>query len=60
MRRRREDILRDDVKDVILSKGKGLLGWVIRGLLTALVDAVIKMLVNKGWVSGMDEFEDIP
>jgi len=50
MRRRRELDLRYDIEDVVKSKGKGILGWLIKGLLAALVDALLNMLKEKQWV----------
>jgi hypothetical protein len=50
MRRRVELDLRYDIEDVVKSKGKGILGWLIKGLLTALVDAILNMLKEKQWV----------
>lgn len=50
MRRRRELDLRYDIEDVVKSKGKGILGWLIKGLLAALVDAILNMLKEKQWV----------
>ncbi|MBO9671977.1 MAG: hypothetical protein J7577_00925 [Sphingobacteriaceae bacterium] len=55
MRRRRELDLRYDIEDVVKSKGKGLLGWLIKGLLSALVDAILNMLKEKQWVELPEE-----
>lgn len=50
MRRRREEQLRLDIEDVVKDKGKGLFGWLIKGLLNKLIEAILKMLEDKGWV----------
>ena len=55
MRRRRELDLRYDIEDVVKSKGKGILGWLIKGLLAALVDAILNMLKEKQWVELPEE-----
>jgi len=55
MRRRRELELRYDIEDVVKSKGKGILGWLIKGLLAALVDAILNMLKEKQWIELPEE-----
>lgn len=55
MRRRREDMLRDDITEAVKSKGKGILGFLIKGLLSAMVEAVLQALRKKGWVTDLDE-----
>lgn len=49
MRRRREDILADDIKSV--------LGKILFTLFKGLVKSLIKMLKDKGWVKLDGEYE---
>lgn len=55
MRRRRREILTDDIK----SEVKSVLGSLVFWLFKKLVDRIVKMLENKGWInlSGADEYE---
>lgn len=55
MRRRRVDILTDDIKSEVTSVLGRLLFWLVKKLVARLV----QMLEKKGWISlsGYDEFE---
>lgn len=50
MRRRREEQLQDDISEVVKSSARGLLGFLIKGILNAIIAAVLSMLKDKGWV----------
>lgn len=55
MRRRREEQLQDDITEVVKSSAKGLLGFLIKGILNAVIAAVLAMLKDKGWVDVSDD-----
>lgn len=57
MRRRRIDILEQDLKETIREEAKGILGILIKLLLNKLVSALIAMFRKKGWISNLDGFE---
>lgn len=58
MRRRRVDILHDDIKETVKEQSKGVLGFLVRILLNNIVAALLAMLVAKGWISDPDGFNE--
>jgi hypothetical protein len=54
MRRRRIDLLNEDIKSEVKSVLGKLLFWLVKRLVEKLVD----MLVKKGWVQDLNGFED--
>lgn len=46
MRRRREDIIKDTLKDVLKSEAKGLLGTIVKLFLAKLVDIIMRALTK--------------
>jgi len=57
MRRRRIDLLNDDLKDALKSEAKGILGTLIKLFLSKIVDIIIKALVKKNWVDVTEDAE---
>lgn len=55
MRRRRKDVLTDDIK----SEVKSVLGSLVFWLFKKLVDRIVKMLEDKQWIklSGENEYD---
>lgn len=51
MRRRRVDLLNEDLKDALKAESKGLLGTIIRLFLAKIVDIIINALIKKNWVN---------
>lgn len=51
MRRRRLEVLTDDLKDALKSEAKGLLGTIIKLFLAKIVDIIIKALIKNDWVN---------
>lgn len=58
MRRRRVDILRDDIKETVKEQSKGVIGLLVRLLLNKIVAAVLAMLVAKGWINDPEGFNE--
>lgn len=50
MRRRRIDMLSDDIKDALRSEAKGLLGTIVKLFLSKIVEIIIKALTKSNWV----------
>lgn len=50
MRRRRIDILNEDLKDALKSEAKGFFGTIIKLFLSKIVEIIIKALIKKNWV----------
>ena len=53
MRRRRVEILEDDIRSEVKSVLGKLLFWLVKKIVEKLVD----MLNKKGWVQDLDNFE---
>jgi len=57
MRRRRVDILSDDLKESLKSEAKGFFGTIIKLFLSKIVEIIIQALIKKEWVNINDDFE---
>jgi len=59
MRRRRIDLLSDDLKDSLKSEAKGFFGTIIKLFLSKIVEIIIQALIKKSWVNVTDDWDDI-
>lgn len=57
MRRRRIDILNEDLKDALKSEAKGFFGTIIKLFLSKIVEIIIKALIKKNWVDVSEDNE---
>lgn len=58
MRRRRIDILSDDLKESLKSEAKGFFGTIIKLFLSKIVEIIISALIKKEWVDVNDKITD--
>lgn len=54
MRRRRIDLLTDDLKESLKSEAKGFFGTIIKLFLSKIVEIIISALLKKKWVDVTD------
>lgn len=57
MRRRRVDLLSDDLKESLKSEAKGFFGTIIKLFLSKIVEIVIQALLKKQWVDVTDDWD---
>lgn len=57
MRRRRVDMLSDDLKNALKSEAKGLLGTIVKLFLSKIVEIIIKALTKSNWVDLQDDWD---
>ncbi len=58
MRRRRIDILSDDLKSELKSEAKGLFGMIVKLFLAKLIDLVIKVIKKQSWTPDLEDFPE--
>ncbi len=58
MRRRKIDMLSDNLKDALKSEAKGFFGTIIKLFLSKIVEIIIKALINREWVNVTDDPEE--
>lgn len=56
MRRRRVDILKDDLREALRSEAKGFFGTIIKLFLAKIVEIITNILIKKDWVDVTDDF----
>lgn len=57
MRRRKIDLLTDDLKESLKSEAKGFFGTIIKLFLSKIVEIVIQALLKKQWVDVTDDWD---
>jgi len=57
MRRRRIDLLTDDLKESLKSEAKGFFGTIIKLFLSKIVEIIISALLKKNWVDVTDDWD---
>jgi len=57
MRRRRIDLLSDDLKESLKAEAKGFFGTIIKLFLSKIVEIVIQALLKKQWVDVTDDWD---
>jgi len=57
MRRRKIDLLTDDLKDSLKSEAKGFFGTIIKLFLSKIVEIIIQALLKKQWVDVTDDWD---
>jgi len=57
MRRRKIDLLTDDLKDSLKSEAKGFFGTIIKLFLSKIVEIIIQALLKKQWVDITDDWD---
>jgi len=57
MRRRKVDLLSDDLKESLRSEAKGIFGTLIKLFLNKIVAILIGMLIKKQWVDVTDDWD---
>ena len=57
MRRRKIDLLTDDLKDSLKSESKGFFGTIIKLFLSKIVEIIIQALLKKQWVDVTDDWD---
>lgn len=57
MRRRRIDLLSDDLKEALRTEARGFFGTIVKLFLAKLVEIIISALTKKQWVDLQDDWD---